>query len=39
MKLRRVYDDGRVELQTLGADGSWAATDDSSALGWVDIPQ
>jgi len=33
MKLRRVYDDGRVELQTLGADGSWAATDDSSALG------
>lgn len=33
MKLRRAIADGRLELQSLGADGSWAPASDPSMLG------
>ena len=33
MKLRRVIADSRLEVQSMGADGSWAAADEVSALG------
>ncbi|MDW5610511.1 fumarylacetoacetate hydrolase family protein [Mycolicibacterium sp. jd] len=33
MKLRRVIADGRLELQSLGPDGSWAPAPDPSVLG------
>ncbi len=33
MKLRRAIADGRLELQSLGADGSWAPAPESAALG------
>lgn len=33
MKLRRAIADGRLELQALGADGSWAPAPDPSVLG------
>ena len=35
MKLRRVFADGVLELQSLAPDGSWGPAQDSSALGGV----
>ena len=33
MKLRRVLIDGRLEVQSLDADGTWHATQDAAPLG------